>query len=74
MVSCSFDEYGWLILFSLQEARVAVLKEIFQNRQIETDKINQERVEKIWQQKLAEKDAVKHKSERKKRLGKRCIQ
>ena len=53
----------------LQEARIAVLKEIFRNRQIETDKVNQERIEQIWQRKLAEKDAIKAKSERKKRMG-----
>jgi hypothetical protein len=42
----------------LQEARLAVLEQVIRGREAENDEENDKRVERIWQRKMQERDAL----------------
>ena len=53
-------------LSRLQEARLAVLEKVIKQRQKENDAIHNERIDRIWQRKLQERDTVLQKIQKKK--------
>lgn len=54
----------------IQEARLAILTKVIRTREAENDVLNQERIERIWQRKLQEREAMKEKIDRKRAKGK----
>ncbi len=50
----------------LQEARLEVLEKVIRKRQNENDEIQNERLDRIWQRKLQERDTVLQKIQKKK--------
>ncbi|KAI8813718.1 solute carrier, TRAMD3 or PAT1-domain-containing protein [Cladochytrium replicatum] len=48
----------------LQEARLALLAKIVQQREVENEKMNNERIERIWNRKLQEREALLDKIEK----------
>ena len=50
----------------LQDARIEILKKVIRNREGEIESVNRERMGKIWQKKLQEREALREKIEKKK--------
>ncbi|KAG5463284.1 MAG: solute carrier, TRAMD3 or PAT1-domain-containing protein [Olpidium bornovanus] len=56
-------------LRELQEARLDILTKLIRKREVENEELNNERIEKIWQKKLQERDSLHEKIERKRIKG-----
>ena len=54
----------------LQEARLQILTKVISKREVENEAINNERIERIWQRKLQEREAMMDKIERRRQKGK----
>lgn len=59
-------EYREAEIKRLQDARIDILKKVIRNREAEIEDINRERMGKIWQKKLQEREALREKIEKKK--------
>ncbi|KAI9353251.1 solute carrier, TRAMD3 or PAT1-domain-containing protein [Zopfochytrium polystomum] len=57
----------------LQEARLVILTKVISQREQENEAINNERVERIWQRKLQEREAMMEKIERKRQKALRKL-
>lgn len=54
----------------LQEARLDILKKVIRKRETDIEQINSERMEKLWQKKLQEREILKERIQRKKAKSK----
>jgi len=50
----------------IQDARIDILKQVIHKRETEIEQVNSERMEKIWQKKLQERELLKEKIQKKK--------
>lgn len=57
----------------LQEARLQILTKVISKREVENEAINNERIERIWQRKLQEREAMMDKIERRRQKALRKL-